>query len=193
MIQAFYRNSFSASRCRRLTAILGLAASLLGAPAAAQQAPQQPQQGQPGQPAPRSQVFGDWTTICRARPEGGENCVMGQTVTNQSEGEARPIMEVVVGRLQDGGGFGMRITLPLGITLAGGATVGVDQNNPDQYAFQRCIPTGCQIDILLDEARVAQLQRGAQGSITFRDFSGQPVTLPFSLSGFTAAFNLVAS
>ena len=193
MLQAVYRNTPFVSHCRRLATALALASGLIGLPAAAQQAQQQPQQTAPGQPASRSEVFGDWTTLCRARPDGsGENCVMGQTVSNQSDGESRPVMEVVIGRIQNTNTFGMRITLPLGITLTGGAAIGVDQNAPQQHAFQRCIPSGCMIEFLLEQAQITQFQRGVSGNITFQDFSGQPITLPFSLRGFTAAFNLVS-
>ena len=197
MIQAFYRN-LTMPHCRRMATAFAFAAGLISLPAVAQQAPQPGQQpAQPGQPAPRSEVFGDWTAICRARPDGsGENCVMGQTVSNQSDGgEARPLMQVVVGRLQETGGFGMRINIALamGLTVPTGVSVGVDQNNPVQHPIQRCIPAGCEINIVLDQAQIAQFQRGVSGNITFQDFAGQPITLPFSLRGFTAAFNLVSS
>lgn len=153
--------------------------------------PQQPGAGQQGLPSDaRTETHGDWTTVCRDRPEGGENCIMVQGVTSNQSGQR--VMEVIVGRLRKSGQLGMVITLPLGISLPPGATVGIDQAEPETYAFQRCLPTGCQIEMLLDDTIIERMKRGNRGGVAFRDLSGQSITIPFSLNGFTAAFNVVA-
>ncbi len=186
-------------RTRRLgaAALLALGALALAVPTAtAQQAqtqPQLPQQpgAQQGLPSDaRTQTHGDWTTVCRDNAQGGENCIMVQGVTSNQSGER--VMEVIVGRLRSSGQLGMVITLPLAISLPPGATVGIDQAQPETYAFQRCLPTGCQIEMLLDETLIERMKRGSRGGVAFRDLSGQSITIPFSLTGFTAAFNVVA-
>jgi invasion protein IalB len=61
--------------------------------------------------------------------------------------------------------------------------------------IERCERRGCQVELLLDPKALAVLKNGREANVLFHiyDEQGVPkvVGVPFSLLGFTAAFNEV--
>ena len=81
------------------------------------------------------------------------------------------------------------ITLPLGVTLAPGLALQVDEGEAMRIPYERCLGIGCRASTLLGDKMIAVMKKGKQAKVVFADPQGKQVAVPVSLSGFTAAFN----
>lgn len=134
------------------------------------------------------QVYKDWTVRCQPDPQNAakDGCFIFQSVVdNQSK---KPIMAVAVGYLVSDKGPAAVFTVPLGIRLPPGVQVQIDQNQSLKLPVERCMPDGCRIQFRLADTHIAAFKAGSGGTLTFQDVTGRNVAIPFSLSGFTAAF-----
>lgn len=165
------------SRARRSTPAFFAAAVWLVAPA---HAAAEPQDGK---------VFQDWTVNCQAMPEKPtiEACFIRQNVV-ESESK-QPVMQVAAGYLGTSGKPAAVISLPLGIRLPPGVNLKIDKEPRGDLQFERCLPNGCQVQFLLDDQLLKSFKSGIEGEVAFEDGTGRPVAVPFSLKGFTAAFD----
>jgi invasion protein IalB len=135
------------------------------------------------------QVFQDWTVNCQAMPEKPtiEACFIRQNIVETESKE--PVMQVAVGYLGADGAPAALVSLPLGIRLPPGVELAVDKEPQGELQFERCLPNGCQVQFLLDDKLLSAFRSGIAGEVTFQDGTGRAVAVPFSLKGFTAAFN----
>ncbi len=91
------------------------------------------------------------------------------------------------------------LTMPLGIYLPLGIKIQIDKGETINVPIERCetwegadtegkkkIDGGCKAGIQLKEELLNSLKRGNKAFITFHDKRRTPVTVPVSLSGFTA-------
>jgi len=81
------------------------------------------------------------------------------------------------------------ITVPLGIALPPGVLLKIDEGKELRLPVEHCIPQGCRILFPVDQDLLGILKAGKQATVTVQNMSHQPVGIPVSLSGFTAAFN----
>ncbi len=139
-----------------------------------------------GQPSD-GQTFKDWRIRCE-QGQGDEprQCNIFQTVVvSRTE---QPILYVAVGYPPGGAGDAVVfITLPLGIHLPSGVTLGVDEGGPVALTLEHCDQGGCHARLRLGRALVASFQAGLVAYVGFRDGLRQPLRIPVSLKGFTAA------
>lgn len=167
-----------------LPAILGA----LPGPAAAQTETQsEPQSAAPAAATPEPRQIQDWTLRCDAPPSGAlaGPCYMVQDIA-APEGQGR-IAQMIVGHFGKERLLGALVFVPLGIRLPPGLLIGVDQNEPRRFPFQFCSPNGCQAQIALDDAFLAELKAGAKAHTVFEDADGRKIAVDVSLRGFTAA------
>ena len=163
----------------RLAAALGLAMEGAAAPASAQSE------------APRNQTtedrwIEDWVLRCLPAAESRpRTCRMVQSAV-ASEGGQR-LLQVAVGRFGPERLLGAVISVPIGVRLPPGIDLRVDDRKPWNFTFERCSPSSCQVHALLHEELLQSLKAGLVGRVTFQDAVGQPITVDFSLKGFTAA------
>jgi len=131
----------------------------------------------------------DWQVLCtRFEGEEAEFCEMYQLL----ETEDGPIAEFTVQALPEVAGFpaGVTITTPLETFLLPGVAFRVDAAQPRQEPFFVCTVTGCIARLGLQQAEVTAMQRGAAATVTIAAAVApdQPIEIPVSLMGFTAAF-----
>lgn len=133
-------------------------------------------------------VFEDWRVRCAEDPQNlaAGGCFIFQSVVNNET--QQPVMQFVVGLLASDQTPAAVITLPLGIRVAPGVLMQIDQNEAVRLPFERCMPDGCKVQFRIDDKQMAALKGGVEGKLAFQDGQGRNVTLPFSLKGFTAAF-----
>jgi invasion protein IalB len=79
------------------------------------------------------------------------------------------------------------LTMPLGIALPPGISLSVDGDKPRRYAVDRCLASGCKAGIVLDEKLLGRFKAGNRAVVTVHDGRRNPIALPVSLQGFTAA------
>ena len=158
----------------RLAFFLGFLVVLFAAPVRAQQAPDT-----------LRATHGDWQVHCGANAGAVEECFMFQAV-DAAAGErvmtaivVKPVGEMPL----------LRITVPLGVLLPGGLNVSVDGQELGTVGYLSCFADGCMTQVNMTPEITKQLKAGVQSVVTIQDTYGQPLSLPFSLTGFTAAWN----
>ncbi|GAB4240289.1 MAG: hypothetical protein Tsb0032_43880 [Kiloniellaceae bacterium] len=190
---------------RRLSAAL-LAAALLagaaqapsGAQAQTQPQPQAPQGQAPANQAPAGSTtkFGDWTQRCTPNPPppasppaAGQDtaCFITQQLINQSNQQL--VLKITVGFFEPGRQPGAVLAMPLGVPLADGVQIGVDGKGIVGVPFQFCRQDGCQAYLRMSDEVVKAFKAGNQGAVQLASGSNNPLTMPFSLSGFTAGYD----
>lgn len=81
------------------------------------------------------------------------------------------------------------LTTPLGTSLLPGMRIKVDEGKELRFPFERCLTIGCRVAMVLDDNLITQMKRGNKAFVLFHDMRGKGISLPVSLSGFTAALN----
>ncbi|WP_209424348.1 invasion associated locus B family protein [Pararhodobacter sp. SW119] len=132
----------------------------------------------------------DWQIQCtRVNEEGQEICEMGQLL----ETDDGPIAEISIVVLPEEAEFaaGATITTPLETFLPTGLGFRIDTSEMRQEPFQICAMIGCIARIGLSAEEIEAMRRGASGFITIAHYSqvNQPIEIPVSLMGFTAAMD----
>jgi invasion protein IalB len=158
---------------------------LMPVAASAQEAPA----GQEAQPAQPAQPRVNWVSNCSAPSRKVPlSCSMEQRVLLRDTGQQ-------LGRaaVQTGGPEprtpGLLLHLPLGLSIEAGASVVVDADTPVKLAIQTCDASGCYAASPLKGELLTAMQRGRELKVTFEDLQRKPITVSFTLEGFTDAFN----
>ena len=164
-----------------LLVALGLAMMAAAAPASAQSQPTQNE-------TTEDRLIEDWTLRCQPATESQpRTCYMVQGAVAREGGQR--LLQVAVGRFGTERLLGAIISVPIGVRLPPGISLWADDRKLWKYPFERCTPGGCQVHTVLHEELLQSLKTGLVGRVTFQDAAGQPITVDFSLKGFTAALS----
>jgi invasion protein IalB len=177
-------------RLTQLGLAAALAAPLIVAPAFAKDEAKKPSE----------KTFQDWTMVCQ-KPEGAEKevCVLVQQLVRKdkegdtqgaqgAQGGQKLLMQIEVVAPPKGDQALMAFTLPLGVPLAQGLAIQIDDREPTRVPFQVCLPNGCQAVLPLKDDAIANLKGGKEGKVTLNERSQNPASLPVSLKGFSAGY-----
>jgi invasion protein IalB len=85
----------------------------------------------------------------------------------------------------------MIVSVPLGLYLGAGVSFDVDGANAQQLELETCDRAGCYAQLKLSEGNLNAFRGGQALDIVFQNLNRQPVKLPMSLVGFTAAYDKV--
>jgi invasion protein IalB len=85
------------------------------------------------------------------------------------------------------------VQMPLGVLLPGGATIQVDENPAHQLTFRACDRNGCYAQTPTSADFLAQLRKGKQVSVAFKNLAEKEIKVPLSLDGFGDAYAKVPS
>jgi len=134
-------------------------------------------------------THGDWEVRCVTETE----CVMTQ-LHRRSEQSADAVFTVVKSAGltgNDGQTFEAfaEIVVPLGVYLPGGLGLKVDDQPAKAAPFERCIDEGCVVRAPISATMLGNLKAGATVNIVIFGAPEQPVQIPMSLTGFTAAYD----
>lgn len=133
-------------------------------------------------------TYEDWTLRCGQNANSQtEICYMVQQVSSKET--QKPVLQIAIGYFGPERREIALITLPLGVRLPPGLALQVTGQEPHKRPFERCVAIGCQAQLPLDDVTIGEMKAGLDGRILFQDRSGRTVALPFSLKGFTAAYN----
>lgn len=138
-------------------------------------------------------VHGDWQMQCLELPDTEDFCQMYQPLTGPDGGT---VAEARIFRLPEGGQAvaGGAIIAPLETLLTQRLTMSVDGGAPRRYEFAFCTVEGCVARIGFTQAEVDAFRAGAVADVTIVPAMApdQVVTVPMSLTGFTAAYDEVS-
>jgi invasion protein IalB len=170
------------------------------APAQAQQQPPAPpgggdagQQGQNGQQQQVQLIFSPWTKFCLkgqpgqpADPNAKEVCFTGKDARVES---GQPVAAAVIIEPQGADKKLLRVTLPLGMQLAHGTRVIVDQNQPMTAPYVICFTNGCMADYDANADLINKMKKGQGLVIQAINTTGQPISLVMPLTDFAKAYD----
>ncbi|HZL30878.1 MAG TPA: invasion associated locus B family protein [Pseudolabrys sp.] len=188
---------------RALTALLAVAsvtALVLVAPAAfAQQpkpapkkqapaaAPAAPAPQQPATNEPPQLMYSPWMKICGKGPDTNNK----QVCVITKDGRLENGMPVAIVQLFEPEGQPkiLRVTVPLGMQLAHGTRMIIDQGQPVQEPYKICFPVGCMSDYPVSDDMVAKMKKGQMLTVQAINMQGTPISLPLPLTDFAKAYD----
>ena len=181
-----------------LTAAAGIVAlALMASPAMAQQPKPAPKQQAPAaapeapqQPAAADQpqlMYSPWMKICGKGPDtrGKQVCV----ITKDGRLENGQPVAIVQLFAPEGGEKVLRVSVPLGMQLAHGTRMIIDQEQPLQEPYKICFPVGCMSDYPLTDDMLAKMKKGQMLTVQAINMQGTPISLPLPLVDFAKAYD----
>jgi invasion protein IalB len=170
------------------------------APAPAQQQPAQAQPGQGGDQGQQAQngqqqvlIFSPWTKFCLkgqpgqpTDPNTKEACFTSKDARAES---GQPVATAVLIEPQGADKKLLRVTLPLGMELAPGTRVIVDQNEPMTARYVTCVTNGCMADYEANVDLIGKMKKGQGLVIQAISTTGQPINLVMPLADFAKAYD----
>lgn len=156
---------------RTLTAVFASTAALaFTAPASAQTAA-------PAGPA--------WQKVCgQGEADTAETCNVTQGLRAEN---GQFVAQVQVQERGDEKRF--LIAVPEAMILPPGLQIQVDGNAAQTVPYRICTRGACYADATIDDNFVAALKRGSSLTVTTLNQAGEGVDFPFTLAGFTAAYD----
>ena len=137
-------------------------------------------------PDATSETFRDWSVQCGQDTQERRVCEMVQRVGHEESGQNVLLFSI---RLDaEGRPVGVLI-LPFGLRLSEGAEVRVGESAIGRYGFDTCLNTGCIVLAPFDEAGLAAMRGGSEGTVRALARNGDTFGIPISFWGFSAALD----
>ena len=160
---------------------------------AAKPAEAAPPAAAPGAPAPAAAadqpqlMYSPWMKICGKGPDTNNQ----QVCVITKDGRLENGMPVAIVQLfePEGGQKVMRVTVPLGMQLAHGTRMIIDQGQPAQEPYKICFPVGCMSDYALTDDMIAKMKKGTMLTVQAINMQGTPISLPLPLADFAKAYD----
>lgn len=133
--------------------------------------------------APASEKFGDWALACRVGGDKGpERCVLAQNIVIKQS--SKRVLNISIARPAPDRPYIAAVTAPLGILLAAGLVLQVDEKELVRFPLQICNVNGCQGQFPITDEIRRTIAEGSAGKVVIRQPNGQPLGIQFSLKGF---------
>ena len=199
----------ASTRARVATvAVAGLLTAMLVIPAALAQTPpkapakpaaqKQAPAAKPAEPAaapPEQQqgaadpqlMYSPWMKVCGKGQETNNK----QVCVITKDGRLENGMPVAIVQLfePEGDAKVLRVTVPLGMQLAHGTRMIIDQGQPAQEPYKICFPVGCMSDYPVTDDMIAKMKKGQMLTIQAINMQGAPISLPMPLAEFGKAYD----
>lgn len=154
---------------------------------ASKQAPAAPAEAAPAAGQSPQLMYSPWVKICGKGPDTGGKQVCVVT----KDGRLENGMPVAIVQLfePEGGQKILRVTVPLGMQLAHGTRMIIDQGQPVQEPYKICFPVGCMSDYPVTDDVVGKLKKGQMLTVQAINMQGTPISLPMPLTDFAKAYD----
>ena len=132
-------------------------------------------------------MYSPWVKICGKGPETNNQ----QVCVITKDGRLENGMPVAIVQLfePEGGQKIMRVTVPLGMQLAHGTRMIIDQGQPAQEPYKICFPVGCMSDYPLTDDVIGKMKKGQMLTVQAINMQGTPISLPLPLGDFAKAYD----
>lgn len=150
-----------------------------------------------GQPRP-SPVIGakaadfqrvqNWTVKCRT--SGERRCILYQTVLFGDENPS--VIVARAGYVQGLSDPVLEVRVPMGVRLATGLTLAIDDQPAVTLPFERCAQDGCVAQATLHADLLAKLRSGQTLDFRVEDQARNAIRVRMSLVGFSTALGMAA-
>jgi invasion protein IalB len=136
-----------------------------------------------------AETFEDWQKLCIRQSGEKDPCHIYQLIRSKND---HPTAEIILFRIEDEEGVSAAGTIlaPHKTLLTSNLVLTVEKDNPWDYPFSWCDKRGCYVRIALTDDDVLSMKKRRSGSIGIVSVTApdQPISLPLSFLGFTAAF-----
>lgn len=143
-------------------------------------------QDAPAETAPAERSAEDnWLKVCEPLESGEKACIMRQVILNNNQFLGSFL-------IRDDPGQESRLlavaAVPLGVLLPFGLTWQIDGGQPVRVPFMLCDPQSCSTQLVINEAYVNSLKRGAELTLTAKNRQNQDLVVNINLGGFTSVY-----
>jgi len=167
-------------------ALAALAVLMIGTGASAQETQQSPA----APPAAKPVGFQDWELFC-PEPAPAVEVKVCEIRTIMTGEDGRNVGALVVAAVTQTKTNSSEIIasalVPLGVDLTIDPALRIDEGQPVELNFVRCLQRGCEAMRPLSAEQQASMQAGSKAKLAVGVGRGQHAVLEFSLKGFTAA------
>ena len=134
----------------------------------------------------------NWKVVCvSAGREETVACTMEQQIIVRETGKRLARLTIKTTNTTEAGFASMLLHVPLGLSIADGLTMQVDQIAPVTIPIQTCDANGCYGGRIVDQALLAALRAGSQLVLSFFNMQKQKIDANFTLAGFAAAYSRI--
>jgi len=131
-----------------------------------------------------------WAVQCGEDSKTGEKfCRMQQSLRFKKTGQR--LLAVVIQPQTIEPKIAILLSLPYGLYLPAGTAFKIDDGEENRMVIETCDAEGCYATGGISEKQVEAMKKGKKLLIGFQASSKKPITVPISLTGFTAAFNKI--
>lgn len=128
----------------------------------------------------------NWLKVCDPLDNGKKACIMRQVVVNNGQFMGSFL-------LRDDPGQESRLlavaAVPLGVLLPFGLTWQIDGGKPIRVPFMLCDPQSCATQLVINEAYVNSLKKGATLTLTAKNRQNKDLVVKINLAGFTSVYD----
>lgn len=128
----------------------------------------------------------NWLKVCDPLEDGAKACIMRQVVTFNGQFQGSFL-------LRDDPGQESRLlavaAVPLGVLLPFGMTWQIDGGKPVRVPYMLCDPQSCATQLVINEAYVNSLKKGAKLKLTAKSRTNDDVIIEINLAGFTSVYD----
>ena len=129
-----------------------------------------------------------WATECIGRTRRGAlECSMQQRLMLQETGQF--LARFLIRAPADSDTLVYMVHLPLQISLSDGVSLKVDGVPLGSLSFQTCDGSGCYAGGQMSRELIEYMKAGSIMSLSLNESSNSPISLDFSLSGFTKSLS----
>jgi invasion protein IalB len=157
---------------------------------AAQASPRRAKAGEerPKAAAPKidAMTFADWKMECMT---GASTLPCQITHSGLSADRRQVVMVISLAYAPKEKEARFQMALPLGFDVQSNVIVQVGNDQKAAFKVSRCTAQGCLLDGVFTSQTIAAMTDQKAGGVTIKTVDGKLITVPFSLSGFGAAFS----
>ena len=151
-------------------------------------------QAQPEKKAEKKKPVGNkknpWVVQCGEDSKTGKKfCRMQQSLRFKKTGQR--LLAVVIQPQTIEPKLAILLSLPHGLYLPAGTAFKIDDGEENRMVIETCDVEGCYASGGLTEKHVTAMKKGEKLLVAFQASNKKSVTIPVTLSGFTAAFNKI--
>jgi len=131
------------------------------------------------------ETIGAWAIQCSEVSGQKKQCNLAQTLVDTRR--RQPLASWVIGK--DGEGvLTSSITIPAGVNVSAGITIQIGDRQAFQVPFKTCVRAGCVAQFQASSEVVNAMAQHEKATVTMQTLQEKDINLPFSLSGFTRAY-----
>jgi invasion protein IalB len=133
------------------------------------------------------ETIGAWAVQCAEVSGQGKQCNLAQTLVDTRR--RQPLASWVIGNNEEGV-LTSSITIPAGVNVSAGVSIQIGDRESFEVPFTTCVRAGCVAQFAASSAVVDAMASYERAVVTMKTLQDQDIGLPFSLSGFTEAYEV---